>query len=46
VGVTKQAIVEMVGILKQAFNVKYKRRGRHVKFPVEMLFMVVFEYWC
>lgn len=45
VGVSKQTAVEMIAVLREAYEAKHKRRGRHSKLPVEDMLMLTLEYW-
>ena len=44
-GFTKKTMAVMVGILREAYAAKHKRRGRHSKLAVEDMLMMACKYW-
>jgi len=44
IGVRKQTFVEMVNILREAYENKHKRRGRHSNLSIELQLLMALEY--
>jgi hypothetical protein len=44
-GVKQETFVKMVEILKQAYKIKHRRRGRKPKLSIEEMLLAAFEYW-
>jgi hypothetical protein len=44
-GYTKEAMLEMLTILREAYAAKHKRRGRHSKLDVADMMMLACKYW-
>ena len=44
-GYTKRTMLEMVSILREAYTLKHKRRGRHSKLDVSDMLMLACKYW-
>lgn len=44
-GYTKKTMQEMVGLLRNAYAAKHKRRGRHSKLNVADMLMLACKYW-
>ena len=44
-GVKKETFDVMVGVIKVAYAVKHKRRGRHAKLSLEDQLFISLKYW-
>jgi predicted transcriptional regulator of viral defense system len=44
-GYTKETMLAMVNILREAYAAKHKRRGRHSKLDVSDMLMLACKYW-
>jgi predicted transcriptional regulator of viral defense system len=44
-GYTKKTMLVMVGILREAYTAKHKKRGRHSKLDVADMLMLACKYW-
>jgi hypothetical protein len=44
-GFTKETMLKMVSILREAYAAKHKRRGRHSKLDVADMLMLACKYW-
>lgn len=44
-GFSKETMNKMVGILREAYVAKHKRRGRHSKLEVGDMLMLACKYW-
>jgi hypothetical protein len=44
IGVTKRTFGEMANVLREAYDNKHKRRGRHSSLPVEQQLLMALEY--
>ena len=44
-GIAEETANDMIGLLKQAYLAKHRRRGRHSKSPVENMLTMALKYW-